>query len=191
MADSSYRDLGKKNSTLTRVVSRQQLPRLAEVCGLEDDVDVEASFRIDDRGRVNVSVRLDGTVSLDCYRCNETVVQRLQMAFDAVVAFDETRASEWAAWSAANDIELEHIIVASSQTLDVAELIEDELMLGLPLQVLCEEGCTTGRGAHAEDGHVRAASTDRQMPFEGLRELIAERAITNSDATSNRDKGGS
>ena len=113
------------------------------------------------------------------------------MAFDAVVAFDETRASEWAAWSAANDIELEHIIVASSQTLDVAELIEDELMLGLPLQVLCEEGCTTGRGAHVEDGHVRAASTDRQMPFEGLRELIAERAITNSDPTSNRDKGRS
>ena len=173
---------------LTRVVRRQELPRLAEVCGIESDVDVEVSFRIDDHGRVHVTAELSATVNLDCYLCNEMVTWRLQTAFDAVVAFDEIQAGEWSELTGANGGQMEQIIVVSGQTLDVAELIEDELILGLPLQARCEQGCAETPEMRYDDGHSEAAQvalSDRQMPFAGLRELIAESDFAPND----RDKG--
>ena len=161
---------------------------MAEVCGIDDDVDVEASFRIDDYGRVHVAVELSATVNLDCYLCNEAVTWRLQTAFDAVVVFDETQAGEWSDLTAASGGKIGQIIVVSGQTLNVAELIEDELILGLPLQARCEQGCAEIPEMRYDDGYSEAAQvapSDRQMPFAGLRELIAESDFAPND----RDKG--
>ena len=161
---------------------------MAEVCGLDGHVDVEVSFRIDDHGRVRASAELSAMVNLDCYLCSEMVTRRLQTAFDAVVAFDEIQAGEWSELAGANGGQTEQIIVVYGQTLDVAELIEDELILGLPLQARCEQGCAETPEMRYDDGHSEAAQvapSDRQMPFAGLRELIAESDF----APSGRDKG--
>ena len=161
---------------------------MAEVCGIEGDVDVEVSFRVDDHGRVHVTAELSAMVNLDCYLCNEMLTWRLETAFDAVVAFDEIQAGEWSELAGANGGQTEQIIVVSGQTLDVAELIEDELILGLPLQARCERGCAETPEMRYDDGHSEAAQvalSDRQMPFAGLRELIAESDFAPND----RDKG--
>jgi uncharacterized metal-binding protein YceD (DUF177 family) len=57
----------------------------------------------------------------------------------------------------------------------VAELIEDELILQLPRQVCFDDGCERRpvmhfHAADAEPQNVTA--TDRQLPFQGLKELV-------------------
>ena len=54
---------------------------------------------------------------------------------------DEQQANEWTEWSGSSRSKAEHIIVAAGQHLDVAELIEDELILGLPRQVCFDQQC--------------------------------------------------
>ena len=158
------------------MVSADELPRFSAVCMLAEDVKVEARFRLDDHGRVCVAAELSSRVDLDCHLCNESVVWPLSIAFEAVVAFDEQQANEWTEWSGSIGSEVEHIIVAAGQHLDVAELIEDELILGLPRQVCFDQQCANMPELRFVDKDSEAAedeASDRQWPFRGLRELVA------------------
>jgi uncharacterized metal-binding protein YceD (DUF177 family) len=108
--------------------------------------------------------------------CDQPVAWPLQIAFDAVVAFNERQADEWSEWSAPSSSKTEHIIVAAGQYVDVVELIEDELILGLPRQVCFDQHCKNMPELHFADRASEALGTlpsDRQMPFKGLKELVA------------------
>ena len=75
---------------------------------------------------------------------------------------------------------MEHIIVAAGQHLDVAELIEDELILGLPRRVCFDEKCANMPELRFVDKDGKATEdlpSDRQLPFQGLRELVANNGL--------------
>lgn len=176
LANSSYKSLAQKNGIVNRVVPADELPRFAAACKLAEDVKVEARFRLDDHGRVCVAAELSARVDLDCHLCNESVLWPMSIAFEAVVAFDEQQANEWTERSASSRRELEHIIVAAGQYFDVAELIEDELILGLPRQVCYDQQCANMPELRFVDKDSEAAedvASERQLPFQGLRELVA------------------
>lgn len=180
MANSSYKSLAQKNGVVNRMVAADELPRFTAACKLTEDVKVEAHFRLDDQGRICVAAEISSRIDVDCHLCNESVVWPLSMAFKALVAFDEQQANEWTERSSASSSEVEHIIVAAGQHLDVAELIEDELILGLPRQVCFDEKCANMPELRFVDKDGKATEdlpSDRQLPFQGLRELVANNGL--------------
>ena len=180
LANSSYKGLAQKNGVLNLMVRGTELTRLIQVCSLAEDVRVEARFRLDEHGRVCVAADLSTRVDLECHLCNEPVAWPMQIAFEAVVAFNERQAEEWSEWSAPSSSKTEHIVVAAGQYVDVAELIEDELILGLPRQVCFDQQCKNMPELHFADNDSEALGTvpsDRQMPFKGLKELVASSGL--------------
>lgn len=175
LANSSYKGLAQKNSVVIRKVVAEQLPRLAEVCESVDSVDVEMIFHFDDFHRICVNAKTDTLVHLECHLCQEPVVWPMRVEFDALVASSEAQAEQWLTVAATQIGASENIVVAAGQDLDVAELIEDELILQLPRQVCFDDGCERRpvmhfHAADAEPQNVTA--TDRQLPFQGLKELV-------------------
>lgn len=89
---------------------------------------MELGFRVDGSGRVRVAGECVTSVVVACARCMEDVPVRVRAAVDARVVHSEAEASEL--------IEDCDVIVAPSREVGIAQLIEDDLLLGLP-----ETGC--------------------------------------------------
>ena len=108
------------------------LPRLRALVasdGGAGEVQVELGFRIDAIGRrLQVAGEAVASATVACSRCMEDVPVRVQASVDARVVRSEAEASELIAEC--------DVIVAPSRDMEVAHLIEDDLLLGLP-----ETGC--------------------------------------------------
>ena len=112
-------------------MSLSALPRLRALLASEGgagDVEVELDFRIDGSGRLQVAGAAVASATVACSRCMEDVPVRVCVTVDARVVRSEAEASELIA-----DCD---VIVAPSREMEVAHLIEDDLLLGLP-----EIGC--------------------------------------------------
>ena len=100
-------------------------------------------------------ITASATVKLQCQRCLEPVVVPVEV--DRLFRFlpDETAAG-------ALDAECEDEVLVTSRALDVLELVEDELLLALPL-VPSHEQCPVDLMAG-----VREEPSELQRPFEAL-----------------------
>ena len=82
---------------------------------------------------------------------------------------------------------LEHdILVFVEPTDDVAELIEDELILQLPRQVCFDESCIHKPVMQFYEAGVESQSdlpADRQLPFQGLKELVERNGLAQGDGS--------
>lgn len=177
MANSSYKGLAQKNSVLTCTVPSQQLPRLQEACEGAEAVDVDMRFRFDEFGRICVNATTRAVLQIECHLCREPVSWRMNVDFDAIIAHDDAQAAEWLSLSARKDGLPDNIIVAASKDLNVAELIEDEIILQLPRQVCFEEVCgrrPTMQFRDATADERSDAELERPKPFAGLKALIGE-----------------
>lgn len=106
-------------------------------------------------------VTATGRVALTCQRCLQPVHEDL--AIDRWIRFVETEAE-----AEALDIDSEDDVLALPRHLDARELIEDELLLALPL-VPRHDACPQPL-AHADD-EAEAAPEQRQNPFAKLAAL--------------------
>jgi uncharacterized protein len=97
------------------------------------------------RGRVNrksYEVQLRGTVSaraeVDCDRCLQTVEIPVETKFDVkYISSDDYRATE--------TVELQEedlsVAVYDDATIDIDELVREQVLLALPTRALCSEEC--------------------------------------------------
>jgi uncharacterized protein len=127
------------------------LMRLRE--GLANDVG-EVEFVVtggrDARRRLILSVEIRGVLHLQCQRCLEAldyplhIVNRLLLVEPGTADADEHEAEggEW---------------IEASATLDLAQLVEDEILLGLPFAPRHDEG-TCRQVTDAEAGNARASA---------------------------------
>lgn len=143
----------------------RDLPRLASVLlpvAAADEVAwrLEGSIAAPTGGRPEPRLHLvaEAIVKLQCQRCLEPVAARLDV--DRLFRFlpDETAA-------AALDAECEDEVLVTSHALDVIELLEDELLLALPL-VPRHDHCPVDLM-----GRVREEPPARQRPFDSLAAL--------------------
>ncbi len=119
--------LAARGETLAGTVPLAEFPRL---CSLVDapagaEVDAELHFGRDDEGRVQVSGRLSARVRLRCDRCLEMVDHELAADLDMTLVGSDVQA---AAVMDGGDP-----FVLSASRVDPAELLEDDLLLNLPL----------------------------------------------------------
>ena len=107
------------------------------------------------RPEPRLHITASATVTLQCQRCLEPVVVHVEV--DRLFRFlpDETAAG-------ALDAECEDEVLVTSRALDVLELVEDELLLALPL-VPSHEQCPVDLMAG-----VREEPSELQRPFEAL-----------------------
>lgn len=143
------------------------MPRLQDrLAGNEGTVSYEVRGGLDSRERPLLSLSIAGVLLMQCDRCLARLDFPLQLESRVLLAQagaapqddDDPEAPEW---------------VEAGQELDLLELVEDEILLGLPYSVRHESGPCGGK-AGGEDGRKR------NSPFSALAGLLGPKQ-TNSD----------
>jgi len=107
-------------------------------------------------GALRLDLSIDGDVALICQRCLEPMTETLRLRPRFLVAADEDRAD-------AMDQDDEFDVVVGSAEFDLDTLIEDEVLLALPI---------APRHAVCPDGRADGASGARKpSPFAALADL--------------------
>ena len=158
--------LAAESQVVRRHYRASELPRLAEA-GLDGTgwVDAVVSFGMVGDGRAGCDLALSGSLVLQCQRCLQPYEQAL--AGVSRLAFVEEGSDEPGTES--EDLEAYPV---KAGWLDLAELVEEEALLAVPLVARHEQddhGCSGGRD---EEGDVQAEEEPRQRPFAGLKDLL-------------------
>jgi uncharacterized protein len=131
-------------------IDARDLPRVSDQLAETADA-VPIAWRIsgghDGLGRPSLTVRIDGTVLLVCQRCLQPFGARVTQQTDLLLARDETE------------------VVLANTALDPRSLVEDELLLSLPLSPRHGEDECPAAGRPIKD--------EPRSPFAGLAGLKA------------------
>ena len=156
----------RAGSTIARHFSAADLPRLGEAGGREGS-SIEANFQFAHfDGRPAVSGELHGTAVLTCQRCMQPVPVAIDDSFQVLVV-DEERSDEPGGFEP---------VVAKPSRLDLRWLVEEQVLLALPLVPMHENDDCAENAVAADD--IGAASEEpadeevRQQPFRNLRDLM-------------------
>ncbi len=153
--------LAEKGRTLT---GRLPLSRLDRLCqSLQDGkgvVDISLDFDRDEVGQPRVMGRLTAILQLQCQRCMQTM--GLPVSVDVHLGIVRTQRQ---AESLPDNYDP---LLVSDEPMTAADIVEDELILALPLVALHEMADCPAAGAPAGQDEVVA---QRENPFAVLAEL--------------------
>jgi Predicted metal-binding, possibly nucleic acid-binding protein len=152
-------ELAAAGTDLAGQVDARSLPRAADQLAEGADA-APIAWRIsggrDGTGRPLLTVRLDGAVPLVCQRCLQPFDAAVAQRTDLLLARDEAELARL-------DAEETEVVLANT-TLDPRNLVEDELLLSLPLSPRHDEdACAAARRAMPADA--------KRSPFAGLAAL--------------------
>jgi uncharacterized protein len=114
-------------------------------------------------GRATITARVEGEVFLACQRCLKPCACEVdESALLAVVGSDTDEVPGGY-----------EPLLGDSERLSVAELIEEQVLLGLPLVPMHATAAQCGAAAATrETGEAGPAADEKQKPFANLRELL-------------------
>ena len=137
----------------------ESLPRLAESGCSGSFLDFVLTGEINERGKPGLRLAVDGSVRLQCQRCLESLELPLQLEVQLEFASSEAEIS-----AADDDIER----VVAGREMNVATLVEDEVLLALPM-VPKHERCSAAAaaGADTEPSAFQALAALRKRSFSG------------------------
>ena len=165
------KELAARAAVLERRVDIEQLERVAAAGGLNGTrINAQLRFGTFDR-RTTVDVTIDGVVVLACQRCLQPCECPVEEAATLIVVPRDTDAVP-------DEYEP---VVGSADELSLAELIEEQVLLAIPLVPTHEDAtrCAANlRQAPASPGAFQAApqvTEEKQMPFANLRELLEKK----------------
>ena len=156
-------ELAGRAATLERRFGLSQLPRLAEAGALEGtQVTAQLEFGTFE-GRTTIAVRVEGEVVLACQRCLKPCAHRVDDEESLVVVTSDTDEVPGGY----------EPLLGEPERLSVVEVIEEQVLLGLPLVPMHATAAECGAAAAAltatED---EPAVEETQTPFANLRELL-------------------
>jgi uncharacterized protein len=169
------KELAARAAVVERRLDLAQLERVQEAGGLPD-THVDARLRFGTfEGSVTADIAIAGMVSLSCQRCLQPCACTVDESAQLVVVRDE-------------DVEVPggfEPVVGSPEHLSLVALIEEQVLLALPLVPLHEAGapgCVPVRDdavslapltdMELDTAQGAAAREERQTPFANLRELL-------------------
>jgi|TARA_B110000503_G_scaffold88129_1_gene133660 uncharacterized protein len=158
------RQLVKQGATLTGQVNPDLCGRLAEaVIRISEPITSSLVFHVEDGGRKAVHVKSSTTVLVNCHRCLGAMSLPLQCDTIIGIVWTEDEANTLPK-------ELDFWIVAEKG--DIAELLEDELLLALPFVIYHDEdSCGVSLGSLSSEKTFNEKIDSSKNPFEVLREL--------------------
>jgi uncharacterized protein len=138
----SYRDLARQQARISRQISLEELPRVTPLAAGSSgtSLDVALSFSQEPDGLVRVVGDISGRLALVCNGCAETLEHELKMTIDCVIVASEESASERGAEA--------DVLLADGPEISLAELVEDEVLLGLPERLCVAEPCANAPELH-------------------------------------------
>jgi len=137
----------------------ESLPRLALSGGSGSVLDFILTGEINERGKSGLRLSVDGSVRLQCQRCLGSLEFPVQ-----IEARLEFASSEAEAMAADDDIER----VVASRELSVAALVEDEVLLALPMAPRHEQCSAAAElGADATPSAFQALAALKKRSFSG------------------------
>ncbi|NJD30977.1 MAG: hypothetical protein FIB04_03745 [Gammaproteobacteria bacterium] len=156
-------ELAGRSATLERELERTKLPRLAEAGALDGTVvHARLTFGLFE-ARPTVEVSVAGRVMLPCQRCLRPCACEVDDTSQVVVVADDAEEAPGGF----------DPVVGDAEHLSVTELIEEQILLGMPLVPMHEDAAECGESA--ADEHIVAAGApaeEKQRPFANLRELL-------------------
>ena len=153
-------------TTIERRYSLSDLPRLQEAGACEGSV-VDVVFGFSQfEGRVAIDGTLDGHVALKCQRCLKPVNVPLHDTFKIIVVRDEAELDQEPGGYEA--------VLGDPARLDLLTLVEDQVLLALPLVPRHDvEQCPGELAGQVQPAAV--AEVETQRPFGDLRDLMRKR----------------
>ncbi|MFK7731640.1 MAG: YceD family protein [Pseudomonadales bacterium] len=141
----------------------RQLKRLLDLLASDEgDANVDLQFIRDDEGRRLIKGSVSASMDVYCQRCLDPMTLTLKQGIALALVAGEDTAKQLPE-------ELEPLIVVDD-TVDLHALVEDELLLALPIVSLHEQSCATQRYMSAEEPEQEP----RQKPFEDLAEMLGK-----------------
>ena len=122
-----------------------------------DMVDCDLTLQLDNHGNRKIGCRLDGYVCLTipCERCLKPVLSQIDISFDKELDMNKSAEEK----IRENDEEC----FVSDFSLDTDVLIHNEILMNLPMKVLCSADCKGichRCGANLNDGPCRCQNTE-------------------------------
>ena len=165
----NHRKLATEKRKIEGVLPASQLERFSEaILGAEGDVAVSLSFR-KGRGRSEVMIgQVTVPVSLECQNCMQPMRLDLKASYRHLLVQNEDQLLELE--------DDEDGIVCPSEMVDLADLIEDELLLALPMVARHESGQCAPEDDQLDDyrSEPEQDSGETYKPFAGLAELTKD-----------------
>jgi uncharacterized protein len=158
-------ELAGRSATLERRLSLRQMPRLVDAGALEGTrASAELAFG-ELEGRTTVEVQVSGELVLTCQRCLRPCTCAVNESASLVVMASD-------ADEVPGGFEP---LLGDAERLSVTELIEEQLLLGLPLvpKHATTALCGAAPAAIAINA-TEAAADETQRPFANLRKLLDE-----------------
>jgi uncharacterized protein len=152
--------LGEGEHSWTGALAGCPLPRMDALDARVGDASATLTLTID-RGRPRLQGNCSAVVTLVCERCLAPVALDTAGAFDLVVVDRIEEADGYGAD--------QPVVVAPKGQLDIAALIEDELILALP--VIPTHDDTDCDGGQRQFGPAGEAAPARDNPFQALESL--------------------
>jgi uncharacterized protein len=150
-------EFARAGATRSGVLHLAQLPRLAEAGCRSAELRYALRGGASAQGKPVLVVEAAGTLELECQRCLEALRVPIEVSTELELA-----ESQQAIDAADDDVDR----VLATRSMPVVELVEDEVLLALPMVPM------HGRCAPA----ARNAGAERPSPFAGLAGLISGRA---------------
>jgi uncharacterized protein len=151
-----------QRSSLDGVIPLKGMPRLAElVHELNGDASVQLEFGVDEFGRKTMAGRISAEVQMRCERCLGEVVVALESDVNVGLVRTENEAKELPE-------DLEPLVLVKDEPVSLSELVEDELILSLPIAPRHDSkvGCI-----NLDEYKVEEPQEEKKNPFAALAAL--------------------
>lgn len=162
-----YRRFATQGRKIEGIIPLASLPRVVSaVCDLpaKDAVArLQLELAEDSQRRVHATGRISARVVLQCQRCTQLFEETIETAIAAVIVSDDE--------SAADVPRADEPIMADGDRLDVRGLVEEELLLALPMVARCDN--PQCRARYETDATVAETRSPQRKdnPFAVLKQL--------------------
>ncbi len=155
------RRLADQGMALKGSIGAENLPRVRQDAVAVSEIQVELAFARGDQGRIGVKGVISGQFELLCQRCMDTVVTEVTQPVDLVVVWNDDQSR-----SVPRELDPWEV----DEQANLFELIEEEILLALPLVAKHPEGQCQPPEIPEQD-ILEPEEEGRQKPFEILKEL--------------------
>ena len=157
-----YLELARQEARVVRELPASELRRLTELAPGVGTLSVDMVFSKDDTGRPWVQGTLTSILRPTCQRCLAAGDWPVRLTFRLCIVRDGTVASELA--------EQADVLGAESESVSIADVIEDELLLAVPERLCSEEPCPNAPALSFPAGEAPVDEA-RDNPFDVLSQL--------------------
>ena len=159
-----YKKFVARGELVSGMLKRNVFTRNKGIFSLVSDVSVKLSFRQNENGEVTLNADVSAVVSADCQRCLELLEFEIKKSSEFSIRENDDKNSRNLPLDDGRDI-----FYANNGKLDVLGLVEDELLLAVPMIPKHENISSCGALNHEPDSE---GISDVRRPFADLRELI-------------------